>query len=118
MQYLLLIYGSEAEMAKRSPAEAGAIVKEYRSFTESIVQSGHFKGADRLRPTSTASTVRVRNGKAVVTDGPFAETREQLGGYYMVEAKDLDEACGIAARIPTASNGSIEVRPIWPVEQY
>jgi hypothetical protein len=77
------------------------------------VQAGQFKAGDRLKPVSTASTVRVRNGKVVITDGPFAETREQLGGYYLVEARNLDEALGIAARIPGAKHGSIEVRPIW-----
>ena len=85
----------------------------YGEFTESIVKSGHLRAGDRLRPTSTATTVRVKDGKTLTTDGPFAETREQLGGYYLVEAKDLDEAVGIAARIPSARSGSIEVRPIW-----
>ena len=107
MKYLLLIYDAENQ-----PAPEG-LLEEYGAFTKSIVESGHFKGADRLRPTSTATTVRVREGKTLATDGPFAETREQLGGYYMVEAKDLDEATGIAARIPSAKYGSIEVRPIW-----
>jgi hypothetical protein len=116
MQYLLLIYTNEAEYANMS-AEAGkAMHAEYTEFTKGIVQSGHFKAADRLRPTSMASTVRVRNGKTATTDGPFAETREQLGGYYMVEAKNLDEAIGIAAKIPGAKHGSIEVRPVWPLE--
>ncbi len=115
MQYLLLIYANEAEMAARSPADTQAITAEYADFTKAIIQGGQFKGADRLKPTSTASTVRVRNGKVVTTDGPFAETREQLGGYYMVEAKNLDEAIAIAARIPGAKHGSIEVRPVWPM---
>jgi hypothetical protein len=79
------------------------------------VQGGQFKAGDRLKPAATASTVRVRNGKAAITDGPFAETREQLGGYYLIEAKNLDEATAIAARIPGARIGSIEVRPIWPL---
>lgn len=114
MQYLLLIYANEAEMAKSDAATTAATLNDYRAFTESIIASGHFKGADRLRPTATATTVRVRNGKAVSVDGPFAETREQLGGYYLIEAKDLDEASAIAARIPSAQVGSIEVRPIWP----
>jgi hypothetical protein len=114
MQYLLLIYSNEAEMAGRSPADIAAITAEYMEFTKGIVQGGQFKGADRLRPTSSASTVRVRNGQVVTTDGPFAETREQLGGYYLVEAKNLDEAIAIAARIPGAKIGSIEVRPVWP----
>ena len=81
-------------------------------------QAGQFEAADRLRPVSTASTVRVRNGNVVVTDGPFAETREQLGGYYQIEAKNLDEALAVAARIPSSRRGSIEVRPIWPAEDY
>jgi hypothetical protein len=83
-------------------------------FTKSIVQAGNFKAGDRLKPVSSASTVRVRNGKTAITDGPFAETREQLGGYYLIEAKNLDEATAIAARIPGARFGSIEVRPVWP----
>lgn len=110
MQYLLLIY--ENENAQR-PKQAGeAMMQEYREFTESIVKSGNMRGGNALRPTSTATTVRVREGKTVTTDGPFAETREQLGGYYLVEAQDLDEAIKLAARIPSARWGSIEVRPI------
>jgi hypothetical protein len=116
MQYLLLIYANEAEMAGRTAAAVASMTAEYAEFTKGIVQAGHFKAADRLRPTSAATTVRVRNGKVAITDGPFAETREQLGGYYLIEAKNLDEATGIAARIPGAKHGSIEVRPIWPVE--
>ena len=112
MQYLLLIYQNEAEMAKADPATMQAMHDEYRTFTQSIVQSGHFKGGDALERSTTATTVRVRNGKAVTTDGPFAETREQLGGYYLIEAQDLDDAIGVAARIPGARMGSIEVRPI------
>jgi hypothetical protein len=115
MQYLLKIYANEAEFAKLDPSTMGAMMQEYGEFTKGIVQAGQFKAGDRLKSVSTASTVRVRNGKTVVTDGPFAETREQLGGYYLVEAKDLDEALKIAARIPGARHGSIEVRPIWPM---
>ena len=89
-----------------------ALSGEYGAFTQSIIQSGHFKAGDGLQPTTTATTVRVRDGKMLTTDGPFAETREQLGGYYLVEAKDLDAALGIAARIPGAKSGSIEVRPV------
>ena len=113
MQYLLLIYSSEADMAKTDPAAMAKMVEDYRVFTQSIIASGNMRGADRLKPTSSATTVRVREGKTLTTDGPFAETREQLGGYYLIEAKNLDEAITIAARIPTALNGSIEVRPIW-----
>lgn len=115
MQYLLLIYSSEKEFAAMSEAAAKAMSAEYGVYTEEIVKSGHFKGGERLRPVASATTVRVKNGKTLTTDGPFAETREQLAGYYMVEAKDLDEAIGLAARIPGARYGSIEVRPIWPL---
>lgn len=113
MQYLLMIYSNEVEYAKIDPATYKKIVGEYEAFTKDIVQSGNFKAGDRLQPTSTATTVRVKDGKVMTTDGPFAETREQLGGYYLIEAKDLDAALGIAARIPGARYGSIEVRPIW-----
>jgi hypothetical protein len=112
MQYLLLIYRNEAEQAKMDAAALKKMRGDYGAFTQSIIQSGHFKAGDGLQPTSTATTVRVRDGKTLTTDGPFAETREQLGGYYLVEAKDLDAALEIAARIPGAKVGSIEVRPI------
>jgi hypothetical protein len=95
-----------------SPADRQAMSAEYGTYTQSIVQSGHFKAGDGLQPTTTATTVRVREGKTLTTDGPFAETREQLGGYYLVEAKDLDAAIALAARIPGARDGSIEVRPV------
>jgi hypothetical protein len=113
MQYLLLIYRNEADEAKRSAAEAKAMTDEYGVFTQSIIQSGNFKGGDRLHPSSMATTVRVRDGKTLTTDGPFAETHEQLVGYYMIDAKDIDAALAIAARIPGARVGSIEVRPIY-----
>ena len=112
MQYLLLIYANEAEFGGRSPSAMASVMAEYTEFTKGIIQAGQFKAGDRLKPTSVATTVRVRNGQVATTDGPFAETREQLGGYYLVEAKDLDTALGIAARIPGAKTGSIEVRPV------
>jgi hypothetical protein len=112
MQYLLAIYRSEAELGKMTDADRKQMTAEYGAYTQSIIQSGHFKAGDGLQPSTTATTVRVRDGKILTTDGPFAETREQLGGYYLVEAKDLDEAIGLAARIPGARSGSIEVRPI------
>jgi hypothetical protein len=112
MQYMLLIYENEAERAARSPEELKRTFGEYMAFTRSIKESGHWKGGDPLQPTRTATTVRVRSGKQLVTDGPFAETREALGGYYLIEAKDLDEARAIAARLPAAHTGSIEVRPL------
>src|SRR5271154_670400 len=114
MDYLLLIYDSEADLAKLSEAEITAILKDYGGFTQSIQQSGNHKAGQQLQPVATATTVRVRNGKRVVTDGPFAETREQLGGFYLIEAKDLDEALAIAERVPSARSGSIEVRPLVP----
>ena len=113
MQYLLMIYQNEAEYGKMDAATGQKMLAEYDAFTQSIIQNGNFKAGDRLQPVSTATTVRVRAGKTLTTDGPFAETREQLGGYYLVEAKDLDAALAIAARIPGARVGSIEVRPIW-----
>ena len=112
MQYMLLIYSAEGDEAN---LDQGTIMSEYGAFTQGIVQNGNFKSADRLKPVATATTVRVREGKTLTTDGPFAETREQLGGYYLVEAKDLDEATAIAAKIPTARYGSVEVRPVWPM---
>jgi hypothetical protein len=117
MQYLLLIYRSEAEVAKASEAQMAALSNEYGEYTQGIVKSGHFRAGDALQPTRTATTVRVRDGKTMTIDGPFAETKEQLGGYYLVEAKDLDEAIRLAARIPNARDGSIEVRPIRPMNK-
>jgi hypothetical protein len=117
MQYLLMIYQNEVEYAKNDAATSQKMLAEYQAFTQSIIQSGNFKAGDRLQPTTTATTVRVREGKTLTTDGPFAETREQLGGYYLVEAKDLNAAIEIAARIPSARIGSIEVRPIWMYEK-
>jgi hypothetical protein len=115
MQYMLLIYGNEIENRNRGAAEQREIMQGYMTFTQSIAQSGQMKGGDALEGTSTATTVRMRNGKTNVTDGPFAETREQLGGYYLVEAKDLDEAISLAARIPGARYGCVEVRPVMKI---
>src|ERR1700743_299271 len=112
MQYLLMIYRNEADLGKMDAAARKAMTAEYHTFTPSIGQRGNFKAGDVLQPTSTATTVRVRDGKTLTTDGPFAETREQLGGYYLIDAKDLDAALSIAARIPGAKDGSIEVRPV------
>src|SRR5215216_317674 len=102
MQYLLIIYDNEKLWADMPKAESEKLFGEYMQFTKDIKESGHFKAGDALQPVHTATTVRVRDGKTTTTDGPFAETREQLGGYYLVEAKDLDEAVKIAARIPDA----------------
>jgi hypothetical protein len=112
MQYLLLIYRNEVQQGQMGPADYQKLLAEYSAYTQSIVESGNFKAGDGLQPTSTATTVRVREGKTLTTDGPFAETREQLGGYYLVDAGDLDAAIALAARIPGARDGSIEVRPV------
>ncbi len=114
MQYLLLIYGTEKYWETKSEAERDAILQEYMEYSRSVAQSGHMLGANELDLTATAKTVKIRDGKQLVTDGPFAETKEQLGGYYLVEAKDVNEALALAARIPSARWGSIEVRPIIP----
>jgi len=114
MKYLLLIYGEEARWGKVSDKERDAILQEYMQFTQDIANSGHYIGGNELQPTSKATSVRIRNGKQLKSDGPFAETKEALGGYYLVEAKDLDEAIALAARIPSARWGTIEVRPIVP----
>jgi len=112
MQFLLLIYEEESAAAKLSEAQMEQLMGEYFSFTEKLKTDGHFVGGNALDPVSTATTVRVNNGKKSLTDGPFAETKEQLGGYYLVEAEDLDQACDIAARIPAARTGCVEVRPV------
>jgi hypothetical protein len=114
MEYLLLIYGNEADLAKMRETDHAAMYQEFMRFNQSIQQSGNMRAGQRLQPVATATCVRMRDGKRVVTDGPFAETREQLGGYYLIEAKDLDEALGISERIPAARWGTIEVRPIAP----
>ena len=112
MQYMLLIYDDEKTIATMGDPEQGQFLAAYFEFTNSIKKSGHYRAGDALQPTTMATSVRVRGGKTLSTDGPFAETREQLGGYYLVEAKDLDEAISIAARIPSAKLGTIEVRPV------
>lgn len=111
MQYLLMIYGDEAAMQGATAEQGKAMTEAYARFTQDIVKSGHLKGGDRLKPSNAATTIRRGDGKSLVTDGPFAETREQLSGYYIVEAKDLDEATAIAERIPF-TGGAVEVRPI------
>jgi hypothetical protein len=109
MQYMLLIHH---EAQNLTAAEMPQVMQDYMTFTQDLVKSGKFKAGDRLESSAGARTVRVRNGKTVTTDGPFAETKEQLGGYYIVDAKDLEEAVAIAARIPGARTGSVEVRAV------
>ena len=113
MRYLCLIYDEEQKLAAMPKSESDAFMGEYFAFTEGIRKSGHYIGGEALQPVGSATTVRVRNGKLSTTDGPFAETKEQLGGFYFIEAKDLDEAIGVAARLPAARTGSVEVRPIF-----
>ncbi len=112
MKYLCLIYSDEGQWDRMSKAEGDQMYGDYMAYTASIRESGHYLGGNALQPTRTATTVRVRGGKTSTTDGPFAETKEQLGGFYLIEAADLNEAVQIAARIPGALVGSIEVRPI------
>lgn len=112
MKYLCLIYDEEKKMAAMSKAEGDAFMGEYFAFTEGIKKSGHHLGGEALQPVQTATTVRVRSGKMSTTDGPFAETKEQLGGFYFIEARDLNDAIQVASRIPSARTGSVEVRPI------
>src|ERR1043165_7520568 len=110
MKYLCLIYDEEKNLAAMSKDEFTALMGEYFAFTKDLRQSGHYLGGNDLQPVKNATTVRVRNGRVSATDGPFAETKEQLGGYYLIEAKDPTEAIQIAAKIPSARLGSIEVR--------
>jgi hypothetical protein len=112
MKYLLLIYDEEQVWGKMNADEQQQMISEYRQYGQELKSSGRFVAGHQLQPISTATSVRVRGGKRLVTDGPFAETREQLGGFYMIEAADLDEAIAAAAKIPSARMGTIEVRPI------
>jgi hypothetical protein len=110
MQYMLLIYQDDANVTQGDKA---AMAKVYQVFNQDLKQRGHYISNHGLKPATTATTLKVRDGKTATTDGPFTETREQLGGYYVVEAKDLDEAIAIAERIPSACWGSVEIRPVW-----
>ncbi|MGA5822820.1 YciI family protein [Kitasatospora sp. NPDC094028] len=113
MRYLLMICTDESRIAALSPAEGAAMLAEYGAFGEEMGRRGVLLGGERLRPTTDATTVRVRDGEVLVADGPFAETKEQVGGYYLVDCRNLDEAIEVASRIPGAQHGTIEVRPIW-----
>ena len=112
MRYLCLIYDEEKKLGAMSKGESDAFMGEYFTFTEDIKKSGHYVGGNALQPVGTATSVRLRGGKMSTTDGPFAETKEQLGGYYLIEAKDLNDALQVASRIPSAKTGTVEVRPI------
>jgi hypothetical protein len=117
MRYLCLIYDDEKKVGQMSKEEGDRFMGEYFKFTDDIKKNGSYLAGEALQPVNTATTVRVRNGKISSTDGPFAETKEQLGGFYMVNARDLNEAIQIAAKIPSAKIGSIEVRPIVEFDQ-
>ena len=112
MRYLCLIYDEEKKWAAMSKEQADAVMGEYFAFTEDVKKSGHYVGGEALQPVSTATSVRVRGGKMSTTDGPFAETKEQLGGSYLINAKDLNDALQVASKIPGAKTGTVEVRPI------
>jgi hypothetical protein len=117
MKYLCLIYDEEQKLNAMSKAESDQFMGEYFGFTEDIRKKGHYVAGEALHPVTSATTVRVRNGSTVTTDGPFAETTEQLGGFYLIDARDLNEAIQVAAKIPSAKIGSIEVRPVVDFSQ-
>ena len=117
MQYMLLIYGDQNGWQSRSDEENNQLMQAYCQFTEDLQKSGAMVGGDALQPTQTATTVRVRNDETLTTDGPFAETKEQLGGYYIVDVGSLDEALEWAAKIPGAKHGSVEVRPVMAFDE-
>ena len=113
MKYMILIYNSEASDKAMTQQEVGKLMEAYGAYSQAMVKAGVMVGGERLKPTDTATTVRTKNGRTEVLNGPYADTREQLGGYYMIDVPDLDAAITWAARCPSSSNGTIEVRPIW-----
>jgi len=118
MQYLLMCCFNEERWTKLPNSQRDKIMQEYGQFEQSIVKSGHYRASEKLQSIAASTTVREKDGKLVITDGPFAETKEQLGGYHLVECRDLDEAISIAARIPTLPfGGVVEVRPLVPASQ-
>ena len=117
MKYLCLIYDEEKKLEKMSKEEGDKFMGEYFAFTDGIKKSGQHVASEALQPINTATTIRMRNGKLSTTDGPFAETKEQLGGFYLVEAKDLNEAIQVASKIPSVRTGSIEIRPVVDFSQ-
>jgi hypothetical protein len=116
MEYLLMLYVKEADWPKMTPAQQQQGMAAYMAYTEALTKAGAFKASGRLQPSSTATTVRVSDGKPQVLDGPFADSKEQLGGYYLIEAADLDAALSWASRCPAAGHGAVEVRPLWGAE--
>ncbi len=117
MKYLCLIYDDEKKIGEMSKGESDAFMGEYFKFTDGIKKSGHYVGGEALQPVQTATTVRVRSGKVSTTDGPFAETKEQLGGFYLITARDLNDAIQVASKIPSARIGTVEVRPVVEFDQ-
>ena len=117
MRYLCLIYDDEKKLEQMPKSESDAFMGQYFTFTDDIRKNGQYLAGEALQPVATATTVRLRNGKISTTDGPFAETKEQLGGYYLINARDLNEAIQVAAKIPSAKTGSIEVRPVVEFDQ-
>jgi hypothetical protein len=113
MQYMLMIYGSEAAEESMTESQMGEVMGAYKAYSEALVKAGVMAGGERLKPTSAATTVRVVSGKTEVLNGPYADTKEQLGGYYLINVPDLDAALSWAARCPGASHGTVEVRPVW-----
>ncbi|TIS59993.1 YciI family protein [Mesorhizobium sp.] len=118
MRYMLLIYNDEAAMASAPTEKTYEISAAYGAYTEALKKSGAWLAGDRLKPTQSATSVRMANGKTNVLDGPYADTKEQLAGFYMIEATDIDTAIEWAARCPAASTGTVEVRPIWEMTEY
>jgi hypothetical protein len=112
VRYLLIIFDDPAEIGKLNEVERARILRDYRTFTDDLATAGNFRAGEALEPATTATTVRVRGGRRIVSDAPFADTPEQLVGYYLVEARDLDEAIRLAERVPSARFGAVEVRPV------
>ncbi len=113
MRYMLLVNSDESRYETMTEEDGAKLMAAYGTFTGDLQKAGALVGSDRLQPSTTATTVRVRDGQTLTTDGPFAETKEQFGGYYLINAKDLDDALQWAARVPSAADGSVEVRPVW-----
>jgi hypothetical protein len=115
MKYMLLLFASEAAQQAASKTDTDQMHAAYGAYTQAMIKAGVMGGGERLKPSTSATTVRISGGKTKVVNGPYAESKEQLGGYYIVEAPDLDAALSWAARCPAASHGAVEVRPIWPM---